>query len=134
LVAHSPQGVKPGSPLLLGLLLTHQPGWHTYWLNPGDSGLATQLSWQLPKGLSAGPTSWPTPRMIRVANMVNHGFEGQVLLATEVKVAGTLGPAGHRGETARRLVGVQARVHSAVGRIRVETARAIQHRHPCHGF
>lgn len=88
LVAHAPQGVKAGSPLMLGLLLQHQPGWHTYWLNPGDSGLATQLSWQLPKGLSAGPTVWPTPRMIHVANMVNHGFEGQVLLATEVKVAG----------------------------------------------
>ncbi|NDA70694.1 MAG: hypothetical protein EBX63_07055, partial [Betaproteobacteria bacterium] len=22
----------------LGLRLEHQPGWHTYWINPGDSG------------------------------------------------------------------------------------------------
>ncbi len=86
LVAHAPQGLQPGAPLMLGLLLQHQAGWHTYWLNPGDSGLATQLSWTLPKGWSAGPTLWPTPRLIRVADMVNHGFEGQVLLASEVKV------------------------------------------------
>ncbi len=90
LVAHAPQGVKAGAPLMLGLLLQHQAGWHTYWLNPGDSGLATQLTWTLPPGLQAGPTLWPTPRMIRVANMVNHGYEGQVLLASKVRLDQTL--------------------------------------------
>jgi len=86
LVAHAPQGVQAGQPLMLGLLLQHQPGWHTYWLNPGDSGLATQLQWQLAQGLEAGPTVWPRPGMIPVANMVNHGFEGQVLLGSSVQV------------------------------------------------
>ena len=50
LVVHAPQGVQAGQSLMLGLLLKHQPGWHTYWLNPGDSGLATQLNWTLPPG------------------------------------------------------------------------------------
>ena len=86
LVAHAPQGVQAGQPLMLGLLLQHQPGWHTYWLNPGDSGLATHLQWQLPQGLEAGPTVWPRPGMIPVANMVNHGFEGQVLLGSSIQV------------------------------------------------
>jgi thiol:disulfide interchange protein DsbD len=86
LVAHAPQGVKAGEPLLLGLLLQHQPGWHTYWLNAGDSGLATQLNWTLPNGLQAGNTLWPIPHMIRVGDMVNHGFEGQVLLGAPVQV------------------------------------------------
>jgi len=80
LVAHAPQGLQAGQPVLLGLLLKHQPGWHTYWLNAGDSGLATQLAWTLPKGLQAGNTLWPIPQMIRVGEMVNHGFEGEVLL------------------------------------------------------
>jgi len=87
LVAHAPEGVQAGQPLKLGLLLQHQPGWHTYWLNPGDSGLATRLSWQLPNGLVAGPTVWPLPGMIQVANMVNHGFEGKVLLGSSIQVA-----------------------------------------------
>ncbi len=86
LVAHAPQGVQAGQALTLGLLLSHQPGWHTYWLNPGDSGLATQLNWTLPQGLQAGNTVWPLPQMIPVADMVNHGFEGQVLLAAPVQI------------------------------------------------
>jgi thiol:disulfide interchange protein DsbD len=86
LVAHAPQGIQAGQALTLGLLLSHQPGWHTYWLNPGDSGLATQLNWTLPPGLQAGNTVWPLPQMIPVADMVNHGFEGQVLLAAPVQI------------------------------------------------
>ena len=43
LIAHAPQGVAPGQPLWLGLHITHQPDWHTYWKNPGDSGLPTAL-------------------------------------------------------------------------------------------
>ena len=90
LQAYAPQGVRAGQPLWLGLQLQHQPGWHTYWRNPGDSGLATQLQWQLPPGMSAGDTVWPTPSMIPVGNMVNHGYEGRVLLAAPVKVGGGL--------------------------------------------
>ena len=99
LVAHAPQGVQTGQPLWLGLQLQHQPGWHTYWRNPGDSGLATQLNWQLPKGMQAGDTLWPTPRMITVGDMVNHGFEDTVLLAIPVNV----GPAFTPGKTTIRL-------------------------------
>ena len=48
LVAQATEGVQPGQTLWLGLLITHQPEWHTYWKNAGDSGLATELNWQLP--------------------------------------------------------------------------------------
>ena len=89
LIAHAPQGVQAGQPLWLGLQLTHQAGWHTYWRNPGDSGLATQLSWQLPEGMQAGDTLWPLPHMITVGNMVNHGFENTVLLAVPVQISKT---------------------------------------------
>ncbi len=92
LIAHAPQGVQAGQPLWLGLQLTHQAGWHTYWRNPGDSGLATQLSWQLPAGMQAGDTLWPLPHMITVGNMVNHGFENTVLLAVPVQISKTFKP------------------------------------------
>jgi thiol:disulfide interchange protein DsbD len=87
LMAYAPQGVQAGQALWLGLQLKLQPGWHTYWLNPGDSGLATQLNWQLPPGMKAQELLWPTPRMIPVGNMVNHGFEDTVLLAVPVQVS-----------------------------------------------
>ena len=87
LVAHAPQGVAPGEPLWLGLLITHQPGWHTYWKNPGDSGLPTELTWQLPAGLDAGEIAWPVPEKIRIEQLANYGYEGQVLLPVPLQVA-----------------------------------------------
>ena len=87
LMAYAPQGVQAGQALWVGLQIKHQPGWHTYWQNPGDSGLATQLNWHLPPGMKAQELLWPTPRMIPVGNMVNHGFEDTVLLAVPVQVS-----------------------------------------------
>ena len=43
LIAHAPEGVAPGAPVWVGLQITHQPEWHTYWKNAGDSGLPTEL-------------------------------------------------------------------------------------------
>ena len=60
LVAHAPQGIAPGQPVWLGLAIEHQPHWHTYWKNPGDSGLPTTLQWELPAGVKAGEVEWPT--------------------------------------------------------------------------
>ena len=92
LMAYAPQGVQAGQALWLGLQLQHQPGWHTYWRNPGDSGLATQLSWQLPAGMQAGDILWPVPQMIPVGDMVNHGFEHTVLLAVPVQISKAFNP------------------------------------------
>ena len=89
LVAHAPQGVAPGEPLWLGLQITHQPGWHTYWKNPGDSGLPTQLTWTLPSGLDVGEIAWPVPEKIRIDRLANYGYEGTVLLPVPVQVAPT---------------------------------------------
>ncbi|MGY4831374.1 protein-disulfide reductase DsbD family protein [Sphaerotilaceae bacterium SBD11-9] len=80
LVAHAPQGIAPGRDVRLGLLLQHEAHWHTYWKNPGDSGLPTRLSWQLPAGVSAGEIEWPTPQQLPLGPLMNHGYEGQVLL------------------------------------------------------
>ena len=87
LVAHAPEGVTPGQPLWLGLSITHQPEWHTYWKNPGDSGLPTQLEWQLPAGLEAGAIEWPLPKIIRVGPLANYGYEDRLLLPVPIKVA-----------------------------------------------
>jgi thiol:disulfide interchange protein len=87
LLAHAPEGVGPGKPLWLGLRLTHQPQWHTYWKNPGDSGLATTLAWTLPEGLRAGEIQWPVARKIPIGHLANYGYEGTVLLPVPVVVS-----------------------------------------------
>jgi thiol:disulfide interchange protein/DsbC/DsbD-like thiol-disulfide interchange protein len=88
LVAHAPQGVAPGKPVWLGLWIQHQPHWHTYWKNAGDSGLPTTLSWQLPAGAQAGEIHWPTPHQLPVGPLMNYGYEGDLLLPVAVTVPG----------------------------------------------
>ena len=64
-------GVQPGQSLQIALRLQHLPHWHTYWRNPGDSGLPTTLSWTLPTGAQAGEIQWPAPRRIQIGRMVS---------------------------------------------------------------
>ncbi|WP_265300143.1 protein-disulfide reductase DsbD family protein [Verminephrobacter eiseniae] len=92
LLAHAPQGVTAGQPLWLGLAIDHQPGWHTYWKNPGDSGLPIELDWTLPAGLEAGEIAWPLPRKIAIGTLLNYGYEGAMLLPVPVTVASTFAP------------------------------------------
>jgi thiol:disulfide interchange protein DsbD len=94
LLAHAPEGVTPGKPLQLGLRIEHQPHWHTYWKNPGDSGLPTTLVFKLPPGFAVGDIGWPTPQKLPIGPLMNFGYEGTLLLPVEVKV-----PADFAGET-----------------------------------
>ncbi len=86
LVAHAPQGLAAGSPVWVGLQLAHQPEWHTYWKNPGDSGLPTQLQWTLPPGVVAGDIAWPVPKKIPIGTLANYGYEGTVLLPVPLTI------------------------------------------------
>ena len=94
LVAHAPDGVAAGKPLWLGLKIEHQPHWHTYWKNPGDSGLPTTLQWTLPPGVSAGDIQWPTPVRLPIGPLMNYGYEGTLLLPVSLTV-----PAGFQENT-----------------------------------
>lgn len=86
LVVQAPEGIKSGKPLWFGLTITHQPNWHTYWKNPGDSGLPTTLNWSLPPGYAAGDIAWPAPQRLQLGPLMNYGYEGQVLLPVPVIV------------------------------------------------
>lgn len=86
LLAYAPQGVAAGQPLQLGLQLVHKDGWHTYWKNPGDSGLPVTLKWTLPAGSSAGDIAWPVPQRLPYGPLMNYGYDGTVLLPVPVHV------------------------------------------------
>ena len=81
------QQVQAGQTLQLALHFVPDEHWHTYWQNPGDSGLPTQLSWDLPQGVNAAAIKWPVPEAIAVPPLVNYGFEGQTILLTELTIA-----------------------------------------------
>jgi thiol:disulfide interchange protein DsbD len=82
--------VVPGEPLTVALRLKIEDGWHTYWRNPGDSGLPTTLAWTLPAGVAAGPIEWPAPHALPAGPLVNYGYEGDALHLVELTPSGTL--------------------------------------------
>ena len=86
LMAHAPEGLSPGKQVWVGLQLAHQPEWHTYWKNSGDSGLPTQLQWTLPPGVLAGDIAWPVPKKIPIGTLANYGYEGTVLLPVPLTI------------------------------------------------
>lgn len=86
LLVHAPGGIRAGQTFWLGLQIEHQPHWHTYWQNPGDSGLPTRLQWQLPAGMQAGDIAWPLPKKIPIGTLANYGYEGRLLLTVPVTV------------------------------------------------
>jgi thiol:disulfide interchange protein len=79
-------GAAPGATLFVALRQKIQPGWHTYWRNPGDAGDATRIAWTLPPGWTAGDIVWPTPEKSRVGPLLDYAYTGQVLLPTPITV------------------------------------------------
>ncbi|MDP5035174.1 MAG: protein-disulfide reductase DsbD family protein [Alishewanella sp.] len=80
------QTVKPGQTLQLALHFIPDEHWHTYWINPGDSGLPTSIDWQLPAGVTTGPIQWPTPQQFSIPPLMNYGFGGPTVLLSELTV------------------------------------------------
>jgi thiol:disulfide interchange protein DsbD len=66
------------------------PGWHTYWKNPGDAGLPTRITWTLPGGFAAGPIEWPYPSRFSQGPVVSYGYEDEVLLLVRMTPAASL--------------------------------------------
>jgi DsbC/DsbD-like thiol-disulfide interchange protein len=82
--------IAPGRPFTLALRLQHAPGWHSYWVVPGDSGLPTRVAWRLPPGIQAGPIQWPAPRRLPIGPLVDYGYEGDTLLLTQLQASADL--------------------------------------------
>ena len=59
--------VPPGGTITVALEENIRDGWHTYWINPGDAGAASEIKWTLPKGWSAGAIHGPRPSACRSA-------------------------------------------------------------------
>ncbi len=93
LMAFAPDGVGAGKTVWVGLQIAHQPHWHTYWKNAGDSGLPTRLDWSLPAGVSAGEIAWPTPQKINIGSLSNFGYDGTVLLPVPLTIGKSFAPA-----------------------------------------
>ena len=85
--------IVPGLPFTGGLLLKMQPGWHTYWRDPGDSGLATTVKWDLPPGFHAGAIQWPAPiRHVEPGDMKVNIYQDEVMLLVVITPPAHINP------------------------------------------
>ncbi len=83
---------RPGDTVLVGVDLKMEPGWHTYWKNPGAAGMATKIEWQLPPGVTAGEIQWPLPEKLPPAEVTTYGYDDEVVLLVPLKLAANLKP------------------------------------------
>ena len=83
---------RPGEAIELAIVMHTTPGWHGYWLNPGDAGLPMMVEWQLPAGVNAGDLRYPVPTKLLVSGITNYVFERDYALLVRLTV-----PAGAHG-------------------------------------
>lgn len=79
-------GLVPGKSNRIAVRLKMKEGWHSYWVNPGETGLPTEIAWSLPEGITAGPIQWPAPTRIQSLGEVSYGYEGETFLFVELSL------------------------------------------------
>jgi thiol:disulfide interchange protein DsbD len=85
-------GIAPGATLWVDLHLDIAPGWHTYWRNPGDAGLPTEIAWTMPAGFTAGDIAWPVPERFVVGTLGNYGYRDAVDLLVPITASQDVEP------------------------------------------
>jgi len=79
--------IVPDKELWMGVRFDLEDGWHTYWVNPGDSGEPPRIEWELPAGFQAEAIQWPYPTRLSTPPLADYGYEHQVLLMVMVRPA-----------------------------------------------
>ena len=89
LTAHTDRAATaPGDTFRVGIEFKIEPQWHIYFANSGDAGLPTEVSWQLPEGVTAGELQWEFPRYYLEGGMiVTYGYSDSVVLWADVAVS-----------------------------------------------
>ncbi|MGQ0526799.1 MAG: protein-disulfide reductase DsbD family protein [Alphaproteobacteria bacterium] len=80
--------IEPGGGIRIGIEQLIEPGWHTYWKNPGDSGVPPRVEWTLPEGFSAGEILWPAPHRLPYGPLLNYGYSDHAVLLQTIKAPG----------------------------------------------
>jgi DsbC/DsbD-like thiol-disulfide interchange protein len=78
-------GSRSGAVLLGGIAFQLQPGWHTYWRNPGDSGVPPRFDFAKSDNIEAVTILWPAPVKFADGSGGNSlGYQKQVVLPLRI--------------------------------------------------
>lgn len=83
---------SPGDTVTVAIIMDPKPGWHDYWLNPGDAGTPLELEWKLPPGVTAGPILAPVPETLIVSGFMNHIYKQKHAFLIDLKLPQKLQP------------------------------------------
>ncbi len=82
----------PGQSFTIAIRMRPDPGWHGYWLNPGDAGLPGEFEWTLPEGMTIGTLRYPVPERLTISGIMNYIYEGEYALLAEASLADAVAP------------------------------------------
>src|SRR5579884_3463520 len=77
-------GDTSGSPMRAGVEMKLQPGWHTYWRYPGDSGVPPQFEFSGSENLKSATVLYPAPELHKDAAGETIGYQNDVIFPVEV--------------------------------------------------
>ena len=77
---------EPGT-IDLGYKFIFTPGWHTYWINPGDSGGPPNFQFNQIKGWKINQNLWPGPQTIEYPPLMTYGYENEVVFPFKLEIA-----------------------------------------------
>ena len=77
---------EPGT-IDLGYKFIFTPGWHTYWINPGDSGGPPNFQSNQIKGWKINQNLWPGPQTIEYPPLMTYGYENEVVFPFKLEIA-----------------------------------------------
>jgi DsbC/DsbD-like thiol-disulfide interchange protein len=78
-------GSRSGAVLLGGIAIQIQPGWHTYWRNPGDSGVPPRFDFSKSENIEAVTVLWPAPtKFADGAGGTSLGYQKRVVLPLRI--------------------------------------------------
>jgi DsbC/DsbD-like thiol-disulfide interchange protein len=75
---------EPGKPVQTAIRLRIDPGWHSYWLNPGEGGMKTSVKWELPIGWTAGELENPIPKRFQGGGLAGFGYDATVIFPVKL--------------------------------------------------
>src|SRR3954453_8764835 len=78
-------GSRSGTVLLGGIAVQLQQGWHTYWRNPGDSGVPPRFDFSKSENVEAVTVLWPAPmKFDDGAGGTSLGYKNQIVLPLRI--------------------------------------------------
>lgn len=81
------KSAEKDSTINIGIKISLQKGWHTYWKNPGDIGQTLKVTWNLPSLVDKPtPLKWPRPKRILYNQWTNFGYTQDLLVTSSVKI------------------------------------------------